>query len=56
MAVICEIWEGWPEDAMVLEVQLIWIRVGQGPTVLVEGFFSRLFLFLRLPGKWSDIN
>ena len=45
---------------------LVWIKVGQGPTVLAEGvggdfvdiFFFRLscFSFLSLSGRWLEID
>ena len=45
-------------------ILLIWIIVGQGPTVLAVGagggcldiFFSRHFFFLPLSGGWPDID
>ena len=59
--------EGWSGGAMVLvnfqcwEVQLIWIRVGQGPTALAVGaregyldIFSLVYLFSFLSPCLGD--
>ena len=36
---------------------LIWIRVGQGPTVLAVGFFLDFYFSLSpSSGRWPDIN